>query len=313
MAAPRVLIADLPDHPAPVGTDLLVIQNGPTTKKLLVSALTTATAQPVTDHVADATAAHAASAISAAVNTAPMTGADVQSQLGQAAAALLTAQSEVDAVEAALAAHAADTTAVHGIADFSVLETTTGAQAKVNVHVNDMSAAHAASAVSVMAFGSITATDVQGALVELEAAMEVAVGPPGPQGPEGATGQTGPTGATGPAGPAGTTGPAGPAGDWSSAQAVETAAGAAYSVVAGDAGKLKRLTGTATVTLPSAVLSVGQRVDFVCIGGAATFALGSGATWDVAPTPSAVARAIGSFATAIKMGATTWALTGDLA
>jgi hypothetical protein len=84
-------------------------------------------------------------------------------------------------------------------------------------------------------------------------------------------------------------------------------------VIAGDSGKLKRLTGTATVTLPSAVLTTGQRVDFVCIGGAATFVLGGGATWDVTPTPSAVARAIGSFISAVKMGATAWALTGDLA
>jgi hypothetical protein len=97
------------------------------------------------------------------------------------------------------------------------------------------------------------------------------------------------------------------------AQTIEAAAGTTYSVVAGDTGKIKRLTGTATVTLPSAGLAIGERVDFVCIGGPATFALGSGATWDVAPTPSAVARAIGSFVTAIKMGATTWALTGDLA
>ena len=96
-------------------------------------------------------------------------------------------------------------------------------------------------------------------------------------------------------------------------QLVETQAGTTYTVVAADAGKLLRLTGTATITLPSAGPSTGQRVDFVCIGGPATFALGGGATWDVVPTPSAVARAIGSMVTAVKMGATTWALTGDLA
>jgi len=84
-------------------------------------------------------------------------------------------------------------------------------------------------------------------------------------------------------------------------------------VVAADAGKLKRMAVTATVTLPSGGPTTGQRVDFVCIGGVSTFVLGSGATWDVAPTPSAVARAAGSFVTAIKMGATAWALTGDLA
>ena len=83
--------------------------------------------------------------------------------------------------------------------------------------------------------------------------------------------------------------------------------------MAADAGKLKRLTGTATVTLPSGGPVTAQRVDFVCIGGPATFVLGSGASWDVAPTPSAVARSVGSFVTAVKMGAATWALTGDLA
>ena len=130
-------------------------------------------------------------------------------------------------------------------------------------------------------------------------------------------GGAGPQGPAGPAGPASTVpgpaGAAGPPGDWSTAQAVDAVAAAAYTVAGADAGKLKRLTVTATVTLPSAGPTPGQRVDFVCVGGAATFILGAGATWDVAPTPSAVARAVGSFVTAVKMGATTWAITGDLA
>jgi hypothetical protein len=97
------------------------------------------------------------------------------------------------------------------------------------------------------------------------------------------------------------------------AQAIEAVAGTTYTVVTADANKIKRLTATATVTLPSAGPAVGERVDFVCVGGPATFTLGSGATWDVAPTPSAVARAVGSVVTAIKMTATSYALTGDLA
>lgn len=95
-------------------------------------------------------------------------------------------------------------------------------------------------------------------------------------------------------------------------QTIETVAATTYTVVAADTGKIKRLTATCTVTLPAAGLSTGQRVDFVSIGGPATFAL-SGSTWDVNPTPSAVARAVGSVVTAVKMGATTWMLTGDLA
>jgi hypothetical protein len=95
-------------------------------------------------------------------------------------------------------------------------------------------------------------------------------------------------------------------------QIIDTVAGTTYTVVTADANKIKRLTGTATVTLPSAGLAIGDRVDFVCVGGPATFTLGAGAAWDVAPAPSAVARAVGSFVTAVKMTATAWALTGDL-
>src|SRR5512139_143172 len=43
---------------------------------------------------------------------------------------------------AALAAHEADTTSIHGIANTANLETTAGAQAKVDTHVNDTSDAH---------------------------------------------------------------------------------------------------------------------------------------------------------------------------
>jgi hypothetical protein len=96
-------------------------------------------------------------------------------------------------------------------------------------------------------------------------------------------------------------------------QPVATQAGTTYTIAATDAGVLTRLTGTATITLPSGGLGTGQRSDFVCIGGPATFVLGSGATWDVAPTPSTVARETGSVVTAVKTGATTWVLVGDLA
>ena len=142
-----------------------------------------------------------------------------------------------------------------------------------------------------------------------------AVGPAGPAGPTGpASTVPGPAGPTGPAGSTGATGSQGPAGPVETTQTIEAVSTTAYTIVAADAGKLKRLTfaGAITVTLPAAGVSTGQRVDFACIGGVATFVL-SGATWDVAPTPSAVARAVGSFASAIKTGATTWALVGDLA
>lgn len=88
MAAPRVPITDLPEQTTPVDTDLLVVQNGATTKKMTVGRLSTQTIDAVNLHLADATAAHAATAISANANTAPMTGTDVQAQLTQAAGRL---------------------------------------------------------------------------------------------------------------------------------------------------------------------------------------------------------------------------------
>lgn len=66
-----------------------------------------------------------------------------------------------------VATHSADTTNVHGITDTSALETTTGSQAKVDAHVNDTSAAHAASAISFTAGGTIAGTDVQTAVAEV--------------------------------------------------------------------------------------------------------------------------------------------------
>ena len=88
MAAPRVPIADLPEQVTATDTDLLVVQNGPTTKKMTVSKLTAVSNGAVDAHIADASAAHAASAVSAAPSGGVMTGADVQAQLGQASTAI---------------------------------------------------------------------------------------------------------------------------------------------------------------------------------------------------------------------------------
>lgn len=67
----------------------------------------------------------------------------------------------------ALASHEADTTNIHGIANTALLETTSGAQTKVDLHVNDTSAAHAASSISFIPNGSISSTDVQAAIQEV--------------------------------------------------------------------------------------------------------------------------------------------------
>ena len=66
-----------------------------------------------------------------------------------------------------LTTHANDTTAIHGIADTSLLETAAGAQSKVDTHVNDATDAHDASAISFVAGGTIAATDVQTAVAEV--------------------------------------------------------------------------------------------------------------------------------------------------
>lgn len=68
-----------------------------------------------------------------------------------------------------LTAHADDTTGVHGIADTASLETQAGAQAKVDAHASDPSAAHAATAISFSPAGTIAATDVQAAIEEVAA------------------------------------------------------------------------------------------------------------------------------------------------
>ena len=444
MAAPRIPITDLPEQTTPVDTDLLVVQNGPTTKKMTVGRLSTQATTALADHIADPTGAHAASAISAIPNTAPLSGTDVQTQLAQASAGIVAVQGEVDAAESALIAHSVDTTGIHGIADTSVLETVTGSQAKVNTHAVDTTAvhgiadttvletvtgsqakvdlhangttnvhgivntavletqsgsqakvdahtssptAHAAGAITFTPTGTIAATNVQAAIAEVAAEAGVGGGGITTEDAVDATAAAFAAGthtnvtvtyddtansislaasgsgtiaddsvtnaklaevATGTFKGNNTGNPGNPVdmttlqakvllqidnvnntGDSmkpvstpqqtaldlkeNKAQTIEAVAGTTYTVGSTDASKIKRLAATATITLPSAGLALGQRVDFVCVGGPATFALGGGATWDVAPTPSAVARAIGSVVTAIKMTATAWALTGDLA
>jgi hypothetical protein len=105
---------------------------------------------------AEATAAAALSAHEAAANPHPD---------------YLTAAEGDAAYEAlgAVATHAADTTSVHGIADTTALETTTGAQAKVDAHTGDTADAHDASAISFTPTGTIAATDVQAAIAEVAA------------------------------------------------------------------------------------------------------------------------------------------------
>jgi hypothetical protein len=80
-----------------------------------------------------------------------------------------------DVTQAELDAHDVDTTNVHGISNTANLETTTGAQTKVDTHVNDATAAHAASAISYDNGSSgLTAIQVQAAIDEIEGAIGAA-------------------------------------------------------------------------------------------------------------------------------------------
>ena len=72
-------------------------------------------------------------------------------------------------VDGAISTHIADTTAVHGIADTTLLETTTGATAKVTAHTSTAVGAHAATAISYAGSTNLAATTVEAALDELDA------------------------------------------------------------------------------------------------------------------------------------------------
>jgi hypothetical protein len=114
----------------------------------------------------DAGAAAAAQAAAEATAAAALTthAADTTAVHGIADTSVLATDAEV---AAAVAAHEADTTSVHGIADTSALETTTGSQAKVDAHTADATDAHDASAISFTPAGTIAATDVQAAIEEV--------------------------------------------------------------------------------------------------------------------------------------------------
>ena len=158
MAAPRVTIDALPDQPALVPTDLLVVQDGTTTRKMALSVLTTPGTTALNAHINGLTDAHDASAISAVAGAAPMVGTDVQTQLTQAAVAVSSNTANI----------AANTTAI-----------TTNAT-NLTTHTTRAAGAHAATAVSVSPAIN-GAADVQAALTSLNTKTGIPVG--------GATGQ----------------------------------------------------------------------------------------------------------------------------
>src|SRR5215831_7065963 len=82
-------INGLPEQTTADPTQLIVVQVAADTRKMLLSTLMSLTGASLIAHQNQTTGAHAATAISAAPNGAVMNGTNVQSQLAEAATALL--------------------------------------------------------------------------------------------------------------------------------------------------------------------------------------------------------------------------------
>ena len=154
---------------------------------------TKAAASDLSDHISDASAAHAASAISVADTATQLTATDVEAALAEI---LDYAQTKTD--DSALTTHIGDATAAHAASAISVLDAGTkytatdveaalaevktladaaATSAALSNHIGDTSDAHDASAISVAdAGGHLTATDVEAALAEIWTIADGAAG-----------------------------------------------------------------------------------------------------------------------------------------
>ena len=82
---PTTTIDTLPSKTTPAGTELMIIQDAGVTKQITVSHLTSVPSAPLTAHLANATDAHDATAISTTDSGGGINGVNVQAQLGQLA------------------------------------------------------------------------------------------------------------------------------------------------------------------------------------------------------------------------------------
>jgi hypothetical protein len=89
--------------------------------------------------------------------------------------------------------------------------------------------------------------------------------------------------------------------------------GTTYTVVSTDANKLVTLNNSSaiTVTIPSAVFSVGQQINFLQLGAGQVTFQGDG-TSTIVSNPGVKTRAQYSIATAICIATNTFLLTGDI-
>ena len=97
------------------------------------------------------------------------------------------------------------------------------------------------------------------------------------------------------------------------AQVINARTETAYTLVAGDAGKVVTLTNAAAITLtvPGSVFTTGQRVDVLVLGAGMVIVVGSSCT--VNGTPSLVSRAQWSAFSVVFLSASAAVVVGDLA
>lgn len=99
MAAPRILIRDLPTAVGYTGEEYIPVDQLTKTMKMKTMDLVAVSTTNLNAHVNDVDSAHAASAVSAAPNSAPLIGVTVQDQLNQAATAIADLIARVTALE----------------------------------------------------------------------------------------------------------------------------------------------------------------------------------------------------------------------
>lgn len=134
----------------------------------------------------------------------------------------------------------------------------------------------------------------------------------GIQGLVGATGVQGIIGNTGVIGLTGLIGETGLQGQWDTAQTINAQTGTTYTLVSGDLGKLVTLSNAAAITLtvPSGLGAVAQRIDLAQLGAGQVTFLGSGATIRTAATLKL--RIQYSGCSLVSIGSDEWLLVGDL-
>jgi hypothetical protein len=147
--------------------------------KLSLDYSTSSLNSAIQNHINDTTDAHDASAISYDNTSSNLTATDVQAAIDEVESRLDTAETNITTNASNLTNHLNDTTDAHDASAISNVPagtiSSTDVQAAINeldgdiqAHINDTSDAHDASAISNVPAGTISATDVQAAINELD-------------------------------------------------------------------------------------------------------------------------------------------------